>query len=663
MEQSHIELDEYPEPNTIRILVTTDNHVGYNESDPITGDDSWITFHEIMMLAKDKNVDMILQCGDLFHVNKPSKKSMYQVMRSIRLACMGDKPCELELLNDPSDIFTTSEFNTVNYEDPNFNIAIPIFAIAGNHDDASGHGLLTPMDVLQVSGLVNHFGKFKQADNIDLTPLLFQKGRTKLALYGLSSVREERLFRTFKEGNVKFNIPSEAQEEWFNIMCVHQNHSSHSNTAFLPEAVLPDFLNMVIWGHEHECIPHLVHNPSKGFDVLQPGSSVATALCEAESKDKHVFILELKQGEPPTLVNIPLTTVRPFLMEEISLADVPELKPHDKVGISQYLVEKVNSLIEKANRMGAEKAGVVYDEANIDDQPLPLIRLRVNYSSPTNSAIDYQVENPRRFSNRFVGRVANATNVVYFHKKRSQARTLKKGSPIDLDAMHEYNHENGDLKVQTLVNKFLVGMNLSLLPENGMNEAVRKFVDKDDRNALQDFIDREVNNEVKILAENKDIIGNEEYDNFKNIIKQSKRTTQSTSEEPLPKVEAVDPPLRRSPRKRASAKKAKEAVSAEIVDSDDDIMEGIEPAEVPADHDSDVQVILSDDDVSDINEDMQPKPQPKRKSRASTRSTTKKKPAQAESSATKKTKNASSSTPKTAMLQALLNRKRGANKD
>lgn len=64
---------EYPDEDTIRILITTDNHVGYNENDPVAGDDSWRTFHEIMMIAKSNNVDMVLQGGDLFHVNKPSK--------------------------------------------------------------------------------------------------------------------------------------------------------------------------------------------------------------------------------------------------------------------------------------------------------------------------------------------------------------------------------------------------------------------------------------------------------------------------------------------------------------------------------------------------------------------------------------------------------------
>jgi double-strand break repair protein MRE11 len=29
-------------------------------------------------------------------------------------------------------------FNHVNYEDPNINVAIPVFSIHGNHDDPSG---------------------------------------------------------------------------------------------------------------------------------------------------------------------------------------------------------------------------------------------------------------------------------------------------------------------------------------------------------------------------------------------------------------------------------------------------------------------------------------------------------------------------------------------
>ena len=40
------------EADTIRILIATDNHVGYEERDAIRKDDSWRTFDEILNLAR-----------------------------------------------------------------------------------------------------------------------------------------------------------------------------------------------------------------------------------------------------------------------------------------------------------------------------------------------------------------------------------------------------------------------------------------------------------------------------------------------------------------------------------------------------------------------------------------------------------------------------------
>jgi double-strand break repair protein MRE11 len=113
----------------------------------------------------------------------------------------------------------------VNYEDQDINVAIPVFSIHGNHDDPTGEGP-TPysaLDLLHMSGLLNYYGKMSEADKIEIKPVLLQKGRTKLALYGMSNVRDERLFRTFKDGNVTFFQPSVQKGDWFNIMSVHQN--------------------------------------------------------------------------------------------------------------------------------------------------------------------------------------------------------------------------------------------------------------------------------------------------------------------------------------------------------------------------------------------------------------------------------------------------------
>jgi DNA repair exonuclease SbcCD nuclease subunit len=38
------------------------------------------------------------------------------------------------------DISMLNRFPAVNYEDPNFNIGIPVFSIHGNHDDPQGAG-------------------------------------------------------------------------------------------------------------------------------------------------------------------------------------------------------------------------------------------------------------------------------------------------------------------------------------------------------------------------------------------------------------------------------------------------------------------------------------------------------------------------------------------
>lgn len=42
--------------DTIHILLATDNHIGYNERDPIRGQDSINTFEEILQLAVKHDV-------------------------------------------------------------------------------------------------------------------------------------------------------------------------------------------------------------------------------------------------------------------------------------------------------------------------------------------------------------------------------------------------------------------------------------------------------------------------------------------------------------------------------------------------------------------------------------------------------------------------------
>lgn len=47
----------------------------------------------------------------------------------------------------------------MNYEDPNYNVALPVLTIHGNHDDPAGAENLSAVDILSTCRLVNYFGK------------------------------------------------------------------------------------------------------------------------------------------------------------------------------------------------------------------------------------------------------------------------------------------------------------------------------------------------------------------------------------------------------------------------------------------------------------------------------------------------------------------------
>lgn len=51
--------------------------------------------------------------------------------------------------------------------------------------------------------------------------------------------------------------PQHSERDWMSVLVLHQNRYGHTQNArnFIKAAYLPPFLDIVIWGHEHECIP------------------------------------------------------------------------------------------------------------------------------------------------------------------------------------------------------------------------------------------------------------------------------------------------------------------------------------------------------------------------------------------------------------------------
>lgn len=392
----------------------------------------------------------------------------------------------------------------MNYEDPDINVAIPVFSIHGNHDDPSGEGHLAPLDILQMSGLINYYGRTPESDNIQVKPVLLQKGTTKLALYGMSNVRDERLFRTFRDGNVRFFQPNTHRDEWFNLGSVHQNHHAYTESGYLPENFLPEFLDLVIWGHEHECKIDPITNVEMGFKVIQPGSSVATSLVDGESVTKSVTILSIT-GKECEYEPIRLKTVRPFVQRDIALQDDRKLRElalsggDNKPAVNRHCVKIIDEMIEEANQMWLDQQEVDHDQDEEIQIPKPLIRLRVEYTAPEGG--NFNVDNPQRFSARFIDQVANTTDVIQYHRKKTTTRRTKETIEVP-DAATLAQMAMDSIKMESLVKEFLSAQSLTVFPQNAFGDAVTQFVDKDDKHAMEEFVADTVQNQVAHLVGN-----------------------------------------------------------------------------------------------------------------------------------------------------------------
>ncbi|KAF9988968.1 Double-strand break repair protein mre11a [Mortierella antarctica] len=503
--------------DTFSILVATDNHLGYLEKDPVRGDDSFEAFEEILEIAAKSEVDMILLGGDLFHDNKPSRKTMYITTKLLRKYCMGDKPVSLEYMSDPTDNFPDG-ITTVNYMDSNLNVAIPVFSIHGNHDDPSGDGNLCALDQLAVTGLVNYFGRSQEIDKVVVNPILLRKGDTKLALFGMGNIRDERLHQTFLRRNVTLMRPveEEGEEPWYNLMVLHQNRVMHGPKSYIPEAYLDECIDLVIWGHEHECLIDPVYNPQQGFHVSQPGSSVATSLSEGESKEKHVAILKLCKGKF-NIQKIRLKSVRPFIMGDVTLSD-HQLDPTDQHKVNSFISKRVRDLVRQADEDWVNKNGRtsrkrrMYSEHDSGDEepttdntgeqalptPKPLVRLRVEYSG------GFEIFNPQRFGQEFVDLVANPRDIVHFYRKKSAPVRNQAKTETEMDVV-DAREKLDTMRVENLVQKYLSAQNLSILPEIQLADAVRIYVEKDEKDAVKDFVGKSLDRMQKVMRTKQNI--------------------------------------------------------------------------------------------------------------------------------------------------------------
>jgi double-strand break repair protein MRE11 len=169
-------------------------------------------------------------------------------------------------------------------------------------------------------------------------------------------------------------------------------------------------------------------------------------------------------------------------MSDVSLKEAsPALLPHDQKSIEKFLCARIEELILQASDEWLHRQGLTQVPEGTEI-PLPLVRLKVDYSGGFNSF------NPHRFGHLFVNRVANPKEVIFFYRRRS----VNKNDPI-LKPMDEFTipaiaaavEERSTLKMEDLVKDFLQVQHLDLLPQNEFGDIVRIFVEKDDKESIE----------------------------------------------------------------------------------------------------------------------------------------------------------------------------------
>ncbi|CAB3221779.1 unnamed protein product [Arctia plantaginis] len=445
--------------DTLRILIASDIHLGYLEKDAVRGEDSFIAFEEVLSQAVQYDVDLVLLGGDLFHDAKPSPSCMYKCTEIVRKYCFGDKPVSIELLSDQIKNFSRN----VNYEDPNLNVSYPILSIHGNHDDPVGQDGISSLDILSMGGLVNYFGKWTDYTHVRISPVLLQKGDSKLALYGLSHLKDQRLSRLFQEKKVE--MLRDEENDWFNILVLHQNRAEDRGVGnFIREEELPKFLDLVLWGHEHDCELYEMKGKQdkEHFRVIQPGSTVATSLAAGESRPKHCALLQIYKTDF-ILTPLPLKTVRPFIFKTIVLSEenLGDEGVNESEKIQEFLKQKVSdALAEAQNQLSGDPK-----------QPtVPLIRLSVFYER------EDQTFNRIRFGQHFNGIVANSNDILLLKKERKVRERREAGVKIEMKVTEPIENV---ADVETLLKAYYDAQppdrGLAALPVRFMTEAVREF--------------------------------------------------------------------------------------------------------------------------------------------------------------------------------------------
>lgn len=163
-------------------------------------------------------------------------------------------------------------------------------------------------------------------------------------------------------------------------------------------------------------------------------------------------------------------------MDDVVLSHT-DIDPTQEERVMAYLVERVEQLIAKAD---SEHTG------NNRQPDKPLVRIRVDYSDGFTSF------NIRRFGQQFVDRVANPKDILLFYRRKTQLAKGEKKDQQDIKLPHLRPEALDTIRMEDLIKEYLTSkdnaLELRILTEGRMAQALREFVEKDEKEAISTLV-------------------------------------------------------------------------------------------------------------------------------------------------------------------------------
>merc|ERR1719397_1443189 len=209
----------------------------------------------------------------------------------------------------------------------------------------------------------------------------------------------------------------------------------------------------------------------------------------------------------------------PLIFRSVALADL-------RVDLTEPDPKKLALDVERHLRYEVEEMLGEVEEKRTGhpEQPnKPLLRLRVEYND------EAEMLNPSRFGNNYIDQVSNPAEILLF-KKAKLSRLNQKDEKVDLDAIDMLGD---DITMDDLVEEYFNNLEdetkqMSVLSVKRMGAAVKSFINKDDKQAVEFLVTRQREKTFKHLVELEDE-GEEAMEAY--LISQRARTEKEVEDE------------------------------------------------------------------------------------------------------------------------------------